>query len=56
MRSKNWGRNLWHTIAIIGAWAHEYAGVRLGVVTLEILGLVFDPFRRVLHPMRALMV
>ncbi len=28
----------------------------LGVVTLEILGLVFDPFRRVLHPMRALMV
>ena len=23
---------------------------------LEILGLVFDPFRRVLHPMRALMV
>ena len=28
----------------------------LGVVTLEILGLVFDPFRRALHPMRALMV
>lgn len=28
----------------------------LGVVTLEILGLVFDPFRRVLHPMRALLV
>jgi len=28
----------------------------LGVVTLEILGLVFDPFRRVLHPIRALMV
>ena len=28
----------------------------LGVVTLEILGLVFDPFRRTLHPMRALMV
>jgi len=28
----------------------------LGLVTLEILGLVFDPFRRVLHPMRALMV
>jgi|SRR5581483_1695356 len=27
----------------------------LGVVTLEILGLVFDPFRRTLHPMRALM-
>ncbi len=27
----------------------------LGVVTLEILGLVFDPFRRVLQPMRALL-
>jgi predicted aspartyl protease len=28
----------------------------LGVVTLEILGLVFDPFRRVLQPMRSLLV
>lgn len=28
----------------------------LGVVTLEMLGLVFDPFRRTLHPMRALLV
>ncbi|HEV8265421.1 MAG TPA: retroviral-like aspartic protease family protein [Gemmatimonadales bacterium] len=28
----------------------------LGVVTLEILGLVFDPFRRTLQTMRALMV
>jgi len=28
----------------------------LGVVALEILGLVFDPFRRTLHPMRALLV
>jgi clan AA aspartic protease len=27
----------------------------LGVVTLEILGLVFDPFKRTLHPMRMLM-
>jgi clan AA aspartic protease len=27
----------------------------LGVVTLEILGLVFDPFHRTLHPMRALL-
>ena len=27
----------------------------LGVVTLEILGLVFDPFRRKLYPMRALL-
>jgi len=25
-------------------------------VTLEILGLVFDPFHRTLHPMRALLV
>ena len=28
----------------------------LGVVTLEELGLVFDPFRRTLHPIRALLV
>ena len=28
----------------------------LGVVTLEVLGLVFDPFRRTLHPMRSLLV
>jgi hypothetical protein len=28
----------------------------LGVVTLENLGLVFDPFRRALHPMRILMI
>ena len=28
----------------------------LGVVTLEILGLVFDPFHRTLHPMRAVLV
>ena len=27
----------------------------LGVVTLEILGLVFDPFKRTLHPMRMLL-
>jgi predicted aspartyl protease len=26
----------------------------LGAVTLEMLGLVFDPFRRTLHPMQAL--
>ena len=28
----------------------------LGVVTLEILGLVFDPFHRTLRPMRALLI
>jgi clan AA aspartic protease len=28
----------------------------LGVVTLEILGLVFDPFKRTLKPMRMLLV
>ncbi len=28
----------------------------LGVVTLEILGLVFDPFRRTVQPIRALLV
>ena len=28
----------------------------LGVVTLEILGLIFDPFKRTLRPMRMLLV
>lgn len=28
----------------------------LGVITLEVLGFVFDPFRRILQPMRAVMV
>ena len=28
----------------------------LGVVTLENLGLVFDPFHRTLHPMRMLLI
>lgn len=28
----------------------------LGVVTLENLGLVFDPFHRTLHPMRLLLI
>lgn len=43
-----------HTPVVLGQPGDEEA--LLGVVTLEILGLVFDPFRRVLHPMRALMV
>jgi clan AA aspartic protease len=43
-----------HTPVILGESGDEQA--LLGVVTLEILGLVFDPFRRTLHPMRALMV
>ena len=43
-----------HTPVILGQPGDAEA--LLGVVTLEILGLVFDPFRRVLHPMRALMV
>ncbi len=30
--------------------------VLLGVVTLENLGLVFDPFHRTLHPMRMLLM
>ena len=30
-------------------------GALLGVVTLEILGLVFNPFSRTLHPMRTLL-
>lgn len=43
-----------HTPVVLGQPGDEEA--LLGVVTLEILGVVFDPFRRVLHPMRALMV
>ena len=43
-----------HTPVVLGAPGDAEA--LLGVVTLEILGLVFDPFRRILHPMRALMV
>ena len=43
-----------HTPVVLGEPSDAEA--LLGVVTLEILGLVFDPFRRVLHPMRALMV
>ncbi len=43
-----------HTPVVLGEPGDPEA--LLGVVTLEILGLVFDPFRRALHPMRALMV
>lgn len=43
-----------HTPVVLGESEDEQP--LLGVVTLEILGLVFDPFRRTLHPMRALMV
>lgn len=43
-----------HTPVVLGEPGDPEA--LLGVVTLEILGLVFDPFRRTLHPMRALMV
>ena len=43
-----------HTPVILGEPGDEEA--LLGVVTLEILGLVFDPFRRTLEPMRMLLV
>ena len=43
-----------HTPVVLGQPGDAEA--LLGVVTLEILGLVFDPFRRTLHPMRALLV
>ena len=41
-----------HTPVILGE-ANDDA--LLGVVTLEILGLVFNPFDRTLHPMRMLL-
>jgi clan AA aspartic protease len=40
-----------HTPVVLGQPGDPEA--LLGVVSLEILGLVFDPFRRTLHPMRA---
>lgn len=42
-----------HTPVILGEDGDE---ALLGVVTLEILGLVFDPFKRILRPMRMLLV
>ena len=41
-----------HTPVILGEPSDE--GL-LGVVTLEILGLVFNPFSRTLHPMRMML-
>jgi len=43
-----------HTPVVLGEPGDEEP--LLGVVTLEILGLVFDPFHRTLRPMRALLV
>jgi clan AA aspartic protease len=42
-----------HTPIILGEPGDEPL---LGVVTLEILGLVLNPFNRTLHPMRMLLV
>ncbi len=42
-----------HTPVILG---EESDQALLGVVTLEILGLVFNPFSRTLHPMKMLLV
>jgi clan AA aspartic protease len=41
-----------HTPVVLGEEGDE---ALLGVVTLEILGLVFNPFDRTLHPMRMLL-
>lgn len=40
-----------HTPVILGEPGDE---ALLGVVTLEVLGLVFNPYNRTLHPMRML--
>ena len=42
-----------HTPVILGEPGDE---ALLGVVTLEILGLVFNPFNRTLQPMRMLLM
>jgi predicted aspartyl protease len=41
-----------HTPVILGEEGDE---ALLGVVTLEILGFVFNPFNRTLYPMRMLL-
>lgn len=41
-----------HSPVILGEEGDE---ALLGVVTLEILGLVFNPFNRTLHPMRMIL-
>lgn len=43
-----------HTPVVLGEPGDDQA--LLGVVTLEILGLVFNPFNRTLQPMRMLLV
>ena len=43
-----------HTPVILGEPGDDEA--LLGVVTLEILGLIFNPFRRTLEPMRMMLV
>ncbi len=43
-----------HTPVILGEPGDAEA--LLGVVTLEILGLVFNPFSRTLQPMRPLLI
>ncbi|MBI4307086.1 MAG: aspartyl protease [Chloroflexi bacterium] len=43
-----------HTPVVLGEPGDDVA--LLGVVTLEILGLVFNPFSRTLQPMRALLL
>lgn len=42
-----------HTPVVLGEEGDE---ALLGVVTLEILGLVFNPFNRTLQPMRILLI
>ena len=41
-----------HSPVILGEPGDE---ALLGVVTLEMIGLVFNPFTRTLHPMRLLL-
>ena len=41
-----------HTPVVLGERADE---ALLGVVTLEILGLILNPFDRTLHPMRTML-
>jgi len=57
MRSKKVVWDLWRTVSVIGAWAHEYQGVRRGEIALVIAGgwekrmIIRAPRSRSIHGM-----
>ena len=55
MRKNAW--NLWRTISVLGAWAHEYQGVLRGELVMVLAGgwqqrvVIRDPGSRSIHGM-----